>query len=77
MGKIWTNTTPANPANDQERFATYTRDSATGLDYAYQRHYRTSNGRFLTPGPLAMTLRTRRIFQPNFTKTASFAKGNR
>ena len=39
------------PANDKVKFATYTRDSATGLDYADQRYYAASMGRFLTPDP--------------------------
>jgi RHS repeat-associated protein len=34
---------------DQVKFATYTRDSATGLDYADQRYYGSMFGRFLTP----------------------------
>ena len=42
---------PANPANDQEKFATYTRDSATGLDYASRRYYSAGLGRFGTPDP--------------------------
>jgi RHS repeat-associated protein len=42
---------PANPANDQEKFATYTRDAATGLDYAYQRYYNSQLGRFNTVDP--------------------------
>ncbi len=41
---------PALP-NDQVKFATYTRDSATGLDYADQRYYSSSLARFLTPDP--------------------------
>jgi RHS repeat-associated protein len=41
---------PALP-NDQVKFATYTRDSATGLDYADQRYYSSSLGRFVTPDP--------------------------
>jgi RHS repeat-associated protein len=36
-------------ANDQEKFATYTRDSYTGLDYADQRFYASTYGRFNTP----------------------------
>ena len=36
-------------ANDQVKFATYTRDSATGLDYADQRYYSNQFGRFMTP----------------------------
>ncbi len=45
------NPNPANPPNDREKFATYTRDSATGLDYAQNRYYFNSIGRFLTPDP--------------------------
>ena len=36
-------------ANDQVKFATYTRDSATGLDYADQRYYASTFGRFMIP----------------------------
>jgi RHS repeat-associated protein len=36
---------------DDVRFATYVRDSATGLDYAVQRYYSSTSGRFLTPDP--------------------------
>jgi RHS repeat-associated protein len=35
--------------NDREKFATYTRDSYTGLDYADQRFYASTYGRFNTP----------------------------
>ena len=35
-------------ANDQVKYATYTRDSATGLDYAEQRYYSNQFGRFMT-----------------------------
>jgi len=44
-------TSPPSPPNDQVKFATYTRDSATGLDYADQRYYTPSMGRFMTPDP--------------------------
>jgi RHS repeat-associated protein len=37
--------------NDREKFATYTRDSFTGLDYADQRFYASTYGRFNTPDP--------------------------
>jgi RHS repeat-associated protein len=37
--------------NDSLKFATYTRDSATGLDYADQRHYASNFGRFMSPDP--------------------------
>ena len=46
-----TNVTLANPPNDQEKFATYTRDAATGLDYANQRYYSSVIGRFTRPDP--------------------------
>ena len=36
------------PPNDQVKFATYTRDSATGLDYADQRYYSNQFGRFMS-----------------------------
>ena len=38
-------------ANDREKFATYTRDSYTGLDYANQRYFASTYGRFNTPRP--------------------------
>jgi RHS repeat-associated protein len=38
--------------NDTYKFATYWRDSTTGLDYADQRYYASQSGRFLTPDPL-------------------------
>jgi RHS repeat-associated protein len=42
--------------NDRNKFATYFRDSSTGLDYAINRYYGSTMGRFLTPdryGPSA------------------------
>ena len=41
--------TPA--PNDQTKFATYTRDSATGLDYAMNRYYCSTLRRFMSPDP--------------------------
>ena len=38
-------------ANDHEKFATYTRDGYTGFDYADQRYYASTYGRFNTPDP--------------------------
>jgi RHS repeat-associated protein len=38
-------------ANDTDKFATYFRDSSTGLDYAVNRYYGSNMGRFLTPDP--------------------------
>ena len=40
-----------NPPSDNVKFATYTRDSATGLDYADQRYYANSTARFTMPDP--------------------------
>jgi RHS repeat-associated protein len=37
--------------NDSLKFATYTRDAATGLDYADQRYYASNWGRFMSPDP--------------------------
>jgi RHS repeat-associated protein len=42
---------PSASANDTEKFATYTRDSATGLDYALNRYHQPGYGRFLSPDP--------------------------
>ncbi len=38
-------------SNDREKFATYTRDGYTGLDYADQRFYASTYGRLNTPDP--------------------------
>jgi RHS repeat-associated protein len=38
-------------ANDQFKFASTYRDSATGLDYAVNRYYASGTARFLTPDP--------------------------
>jgi RHS repeat-associated protein len=35
--------------NDTEKYATYTRDTLTGLDYAMNRYYSSPWGRFMTP----------------------------
>jgi len=40
-------------ANDREKYATYTRDSLTWLDYAVNRYYSSQWGRFLSPDPSA------------------------
>jgi RHS repeat-associated protein len=44
-------------ANDQVKFATYTRDSAGGLDYADQRYYSSALGRFMSPAPYRRSAR--------------------
>ena len=38
---------------DRAKFATYYRDNKTGFDYAMNRYYNNSWGRFLTPDPFA------------------------
>src|SRR5258706_7658613 len=38
-------------ANDSVKFASYTRDSTTALDYADQRYYTSTFGRFMSPDP--------------------------
>ena len=38
-------------SNDRTKFGTYTRDSYTGLDYADQRYYASTYGRFTSPDP--------------------------
>jgi RHS repeat-associated protein len=41
----------SNPSNGSEKFATYTRDAETGLDYAQNRYHSSGDGRFLSPDP--------------------------
>jgi RHS repeat-associated protein len=43
-------------ANDREKYATYTRDSATGLDYAMNRYYASQWGRYLSPDPSSKSI---------------------
>jgi RHS repeat-associated protein len=45
--------------NDHEKFATYTRDSYTGFDYADQRYYASTYGRFNTADPYRGSARAR------------------
>ena len=49
----------SNPAADNEKFATYTRDAGTGLDYADQRRHLPGAGRFLTGDPYVASGGTR------------------
>jgi RHS repeat-associated protein len=42
--------------NDREKYATYTRDSVTGLDYAMNRYYSSQWGRFLSPDPYGRSI---------------------
>src|SRR5260370_41299620 len=48
----------SNLPNDTVKFATYTRDSATGLDYADQRYYTSNFGRFMSPDPYRASMRS-------------------
>jgi len=40
-----------NTPNDAVKFATYTRDSVSGLDYAVNRYHASGSGRFASPDP--------------------------
>jgi len=42
---------PSATTNGNEKFATYTRDAETGLDYAQNRYESSGDGRFLTADP--------------------------
>jgi RHS repeat-associated protein len=44
--------------NDHVKFGTYNRDSYTGLDYADQRFYASTYGRFMTPDPYGGSARS-------------------
>ena len=44
---------PSATTDGKEKFATYFRDSETGLDYADQRYHQPGMGRFMTPDPYA------------------------
>jgi RHS repeat-associated protein len=45
----------AGTANDKDKFGTYYRDQTTGLDYAQNRYYASTMGRFLSPDPYKAT----------------------
>ncbi|MEW5979459.1 MAG: RHS repeat-associated core domain-containing protein [Acidobacteriota bacterium] len=44
-------------ANDRDKFATYHRDNSTGLDYAMNRYYGSTLGRFTTADPFGGSAR--------------------
>ena len=44
---------------DRDKFATYYRDNTTGLDYAQNRYYANTLGRFVTPDPYQPSARLR------------------
>jgi RHS repeat-associated protein len=41
---------------DRDKFATYYRDSTTGLDYAQNRYYANTLGRFTSPDPYVASI---------------------
>jgi RHS repeat-associated protein len=60
-------------SNDRTKFATYTRDSYTGLDYADQRFYASTYGRFMTPDPSA---KSAKAGTPGSWNRYSYAQGD-
>ncbi|MFN9298486.1 MAG: RHS repeat-associated core domain-containing protein, partial [Acidobacteriota bacterium] len=63
----------SSPGDDRENFATYSRDSLSGLDYADQRYYAPSLGRFLTPDPYAGSFKAG---MPTSAHRYSYASGD-
>jgi RHS repeat-associated protein len=59
--------------NDHEKFATYTRDSYTGFDYADQRYYASTYGRFNTADPY---MRSARASDPESWNRYSYTRGD-
>ena len=59
--------------NDQADFATYTRDSTTGFEYANQRYYSAGLGRFLTADPFAGSAR---VTSPSSWNRYAYASGD-
>jgi len=49
---------PSATTDGKEKFATYFRDSETGLDYADQRYHQPGMGRFMTPDPYSRSARS-------------------
>jgi RHS repeat-associated protein len=43
-------------AQDRDKFATYYRDGTTGLDYAQNRYYASTLGRFISPDPYSSSV---------------------
>ena len=60
-------------AHDRDKFGTYYRDSNTGFNYADQRYYGSSGGRFLTPDPY---LRSARASDPQTWNRNSYVGGD-
>jgi RHS repeat-associated protein len=60
-------------ANDREKYATYTRDSVSGMDYAMNRYYSSTWGRFLTPD---VQTRSSSVGNPQSWNRYSYAGGD-
>ena len=60
-------------SNDTEKYASYTRDSLTGLDYAMNRYYSSAWGRFMTPDP---TWRSASLSDPQSWNRYMYALGD-
>ena len=60
-------------SHDRDKFGTYYRDSNTGFNYADQRYYGSSGGRFLTPDPY---LRSARAADPQTWNRYSYVAGD-
>jgi RHS repeat-associated protein len=60
-------------SNDTEKYASYTRDSLTGLDYAMNRYYSSAWGRFMTPDP---TWRSASLSNPQSWNRYMYALGD-
>ena len=67
------NPNPPNPANDQEKFATYTRDAVSGLDFAVNRYYSAGLGRFMSADPYSSTAGSR---EPQGWNRYPYAQGD-
>ena len=59
--------------NDVIRFATYTRDGVSGLDYAVNRYYSSAPGRYLSMDPLASSAR---LSKPQSFNRYSYVEGD-
>ncbi len=64
---------PSATGGDGERFATYYRDGATGLDYAVNRYYDPGTGRFVTADPY---VNNTGALDPTSWNRYSYTRGN-
>jgi RHS repeat-associated protein len=59
--------------NDLVKFATYTRDSMSGMDYAMNRHYMSGAGRFSTVDP---KINSGSLTDPGSLNRYGYTRGN-